>query len=691
MTAYKTFTNDQLQELFSQFLIDSWSYSKVSTFARNEKAFEMVYIYNMKAKSSASTIAGQAYHAALEMFFRSLKAKKELDLPTLEQIAFEEIASLDANKWKLGKTTPTIEECQKKATQTASNLLKNFMGEIATYLDEIEEIIDVELYCDEFLTINGVEIPLPCHGKIDLVVRTKDGKIAIVDHKSKSAYTSEEEMTLAIGTQAITYIKLFEAKTMIKVDEVWFVENKHSKNSDKSNQLSLFKLTADENARKLYEALLYEPLRRMLQATHDPDYVYLINDSDNFIDKAEIYDFWAKTMISEVEDFNVPETKKEIISQRLKKVRDASSPAVSPTVIKTFRESASKFIQYDLSNKNMTSSEKIEHVLRSFGTIVKVAHIFDGYSSNTFLIEVSAGTKIASIYGKRLDIANALDVANVRISNQMVVHDGKSYLAIDFSKKREKDLIFDPAALVGKQIPLGKDNFGNTIIWDFENQNTPHALVCGAAGSGKSVLIRSTFEYAKLAGVDNVVIFDPKFEFKALAGEKIDVINDIEDIEAYMGLLVEEMNQRVKNGIAKLTLVIFDEFADAVANSRKGNDLKIYENQQIGTYKNGLPKMQKVCVGEAVSLEDNLRILLQKGRSSGFRVMAATQRASVKVITGDAKVNFSIQICFRVPKETDSRVVLDEPGAEGLAGRGDGLIKSPEYQDTIRFQAFFKP
>lgn len=685
------FTNDQLQELFSQFLIDSWSFSKVSTFARNEKAFEMVYIYNMKAKSSASTIAGQAYHSALEMFFRSLKAKKELDLPTLEQIAFEEINSLDANKWKLGKTTPTIEECQKKATQTASKLLKNFMGEVATYLDEIEEIIEVELYCDEFLTINGVDIPLPCHGKIDLVVRTKNGKIAIVDHKSKSAYTSEEEMTLAIGTQAITYIKLFEAKTMIQVDEVWFVENKHSKNTDNSSQLSLFKLTADENARKLYEALLYEPLRRMLEATHDPDYVYLINDSDNFIDKAEIYDFWAKTMVSEVEDFNVSETKKELVSKRLKKIKDSSSPAVTPSVIKTFREKASNFIQYDLSNKNMTASDKIEHVLRSFGTIVKVAHIFDGYSSNTFLIEVSAGTKIASIYGKRLDIANALDVSNVRISNQMVVHEGKSYLAIDFSKKREKDLIFDSSALEGKKIPLGKDNFGNTIIWDFDNQSTPHAIVCGGTGSGKSVLINSTIEYAKLAGVDNIVIFDPKHEFKQLAGEKIDVINDIEEIEAYMGLLVDEMNLRVKNRINKLTLVIFDEFADAVANSRKGADLKRYEMQQVGVYRNGLAKMQKVFVGEDKALEENMRILLQKGRSSGFRILAATQRASVKVMSGDAKVNFPVQICFKVQKETDSRVVLDEPGAEGLSGKGDGLIKSPEYQDTVRFQAFFKP
>jgi S-DNA-T family DNA segregation ATPase FtsK/SpoIIIE len=117
----------------------------------------------------------------------------------------------------------------------------------------------------------------------------------------------------------------------------------------------------------------------------------------------------------------------------------------------------------------------------------------------------------------------------------------------------------------------------------------------------------------------------------------------------------------------------------------------VYEMATVGIYKNGMPKMKREKVGEIKALEENLRILLQKGRSTGYRIMAATQRASVKVITGDAKVNFPVLICFRVPKEADSRVVLDESGAESLAGRGDGLIKSPEYKSTVRFQAFYKP
>ncbi len=681
MSIYKSYTGNQLEELFSEFLINSWSFSKVSEFSRNEKAFEMKYLYGYNFRSSASTIAGQAYHEALKGYFDAKKQGIELDYTSLEAIAFEEIDEVKANKWKIQKTTPTVEECKLKALKDTNNLLSNFYDELSVY--DIKRVIDVEVYCDEFLTINGVDIPLPCHAKIDLVVETNEGKIAIIDHKSKSVFSSEDELSLSIGKQAVTYINCYESKTGLIIDEVWFIENKISQNRDKSPQLNAFKLTVDKDIRKLYESLLYEPLRRMIQAVNDPDYVYMINDSDNFVDKAELYDFWAKTMIAEVEDFNVAGDKKELIKKRLKKIRDVSISTINPKIIKEFKKNASEFIQYDLSNKNMTSKEKIEHCLRSFSIITNVAFEFDGYSCNTCLLEINPGVKVSSIYGHKMDIANALNVSSVRISKDLIVHEGRSYISIEFEKKREKDLIFDPAELNGQRIPLGKDNFNNTIVWDLNNHSTPHALVCGATGSGKSVSIISTIEYAILSGVEKIVIFDPKHEFKAYS-DKAFVYNDIEDIEKEMKNLVEEMNHLVKQSRVQKTLIIFDEFADAVASSRKGSDLFTY-----GTAISG-KKVVQVKTGELKSLEENLRILLQKGRSVGFRIMAATQRASVKVITGDAKVNFPVQICFRVPKEIDSKVVLDEGGAESLCGLGDGLIKSPEYKDVVRFQAFYK-
>lgn len=699
--AYKYLSPEEQESLFSNYLISSWSYSKVTQFARHEKVFEMNYIFGIQGKRSSTTVAGEAYHHALKFYFLKRKIDETIDIIEMEQSAFDYIDDVQPNIWKLQKTTPTIDECKIKATKTVTALLRNFIAEVATYESDIKEILDVETYCNEFLTINGVDIPLPCHAKIDLIFRTKDDKVVILDHKSKMSYTGEDEAALSIGVQAITYVKCYEAKMGINVDEVWFIENKFSENRDKSAQLQAFKIALDSDTRSLYEALLYEPLKKMIQATSDPDYTYLINDSDNFVDKAELYDFWARTMISEIEDFNVEESKKALVSKRLKKIRDASINIINPKVIKEFKANASKFIQYDLSNKNMTQDEKIEYVLRSFGTIVKVAHKLEGYSSDTYLLEVSAGVKITSIHSHRLDIANALDVPKVRLSQDLIVYNGKSYLAVEVSKERTSDLMFDAKELSGLRIPIGKDNYQKTIVWDLNNHSTPHILICGATGSGKSVSIRSTVEYAKLAGIHNIVIFDPKYEFMELRGNSAEVYNEIEEIEERMRTLVEDMNELVKTGKKRITLVVFDEFADALAQSKSGKGLEVKEMVQVGNYapkkgmmgmmEPGAPKMQLQTTGELKSLEENLKILVQKGRACGFRVIAATQRASVKVITGDTKVNFPVQICFRVPKEADSRVVIDESGAEALSGRGDGLMKSPEYTDVVRFQSFYKP
>jgi len=682
MNKYKNISQEDKEALLSNYLIDSWSYSKVRTFAGNEKALEMQYVYYCYGKSSSTTIAGQAYHAALNLYFQNIKEGVATDLVSLEKIAFDYIDNIRADWWKLQKTTPTVEECKISSTKTVSQLLNNFLSQIEIYTDEIKEVISSELHLTSWLTINGVDIPMPCHLVIDLPIRTNDDKLVIIDHKSKAKFTDEKELKFTSGKQAITYVLGYEEETGQKVDEVWIIENKPSQNKDKSPQLIRTKIIMNADTRRLYESLLYEPLKKMIEAVGNPDYVYMINDNDNLTDKAEIYDFWARTMIAEVEDFNIPENKKPLIRERMRKIRDASLSSITPTTIRNFKTYTEQFIPYDFSNKNMTNQEKIEHILRSFGIVAKVQHIFDGYSSASYLLEINAGVQISSIQRYRLDIANALNVSNVRINKDLFVYEGKSYLVIESGKKATAILAWDKSKLEGNKIPIGVDNFGQLVYWDISNNSTPHMLICGATGSGKSVCLKSTIEYALLNGFNDIYIFDPKHEFREYSSNHgVTVVNDIAEIETQMALLVLDMQERVRTQSIKKTLVIFDEFADAVANSRKGNALKNYGVDMSG---------KKVLIDVDKSLEENLRILLQKGRSSGFRIIAATQRASTKVITGDAKVNFPVQICFRVPKDIDSMVVIDEPGAEALNGRGDGLIKSPEYMNVIRFQGFYK-
>lgn len=231
-----------------------------------KKVFEKENIYHERGKRSASSVAGNAYHSALNHYFYFKKHGERIplnyqklndleveeseaiiehfetvkntqyDLVDLEKIAFDYIDFVEPSKWKLQKTTPSIADCQQSASKNVTVLISNFFKEKAVYEDEIDEVLDVEVRFEEFVTINGVDIPLPCHGQIDLVVKTKDGKIVVIDHKSKKIFTDDKEISFSNGQQGITYAVGYETFKGVKVDEVWFIENKWSKNRDGSTQ-----------------------------------------------------------------------------------------------------------------------------------------------------------------------------------------------------------------------------------------------------------------------------------------------------------------------------------------------------------------------------------------------------------------------------------------------------------------------
>lgn len=693
MNKYSNYTPDEMENLLSGYLIDSWSYSKVNTFARNEKQFEKSFVYLEPDKRSITSIAGNAYHEALKVFFLGFnEGAKVPDLVELTQVAYDYIETdVQPHMWKLTDKYSTVDLAVAQCLNIVNALLANFCAEYEIYTKDIKKVLSVEVKEDAWVVCNGVDIPLPLHYIADLIIQTNNDKVVIIDHKSKGSYTDDEEVALVHGQQAITYVLGYEQSVdpgKRHVDEVWFVENKYSKNKNGDAQLRLHRFIMDEDSRKLHEYYLYQPLRRMIEAVGDPDYIYTINPSDTLADKAELYEFSARTLIAEVDDFEyIPEHKKPLIAKRQRKIKDSSIAMLSPKVIRNFRKNAASFITFDYTHSNMTNKEKIEHKFRTFGKQVQVAHEIEGYSCNTYLCDVAAGIQIASLANYAKDIAYALDVPSVRIAKDLVLHDGHSYLSIEVSKKREKTLEWDASLLQGHRIPLGRNNFDELVVWDWDNHSTPHMLVCGATGSGKSVLIRSTIAYALLANV-RVIVMDPKYEFSSLSNQ-CEVHQDISDIEDRMKELVAEM-QGLKGSFGGMTLIVFDEFADAVQSARSGKELDIREEKVVGEYKDGREKKEMVVTGREKSLEENLRMLLQKGRSLGYRIIAATQRASAKVITGDAKVNFPCLCCFRVPKALDSKVVIDEDGAQALTGYGDGLFKSPEYMDQlIRFQGFY--
>ena len=674
MNRYAELAGDALTEHLSNYLIDSWSYSGVSTFARNEKAFEMQYVYREKARNSLSSIVGNAYHAALKQYFSAWAGEGDkANAVNLTKWAYDYLDGVPANSWKLGTKTPTVESAIDAATKRINKLIESFCGELDTYTEKIAEILSVEVKDEAWVTVNGVDIPLPCHAVIDLVVALKDGRTVIIDHKSKSSYTDEGEIALVHGQQAITYVKVWEAlHPSLPVDEVWFIENKDSKNSDGSAQLHKNVIKMDADGRRLFEALLYEPLRRMLEAVSEPDYIYTINTADNLVDKAELYEFWARTQTCEAVDFEyVPTAKLGLLEKRQRKIKDSSiDSGITPKVIAEFRRNAASFITFDYTHSDMNNSEKIEHIMRTFNLKVRVAHVVEGFSCDTYLLEMGAGVDPLSVFRYKMSIASALDAERVRIQGEpLIKYEGKTYVGVEVNRDEREFIEWDKKYVEGTKIPLGLDNFRRPVVWDIDKQSTPHVLVCGSTGSGKSVELMVIVRGAIEAGVQDITILDPKYEFADMVlPDSVRVLSDIADIEQALADMVVDMNDRVKNRVKKLSLVIFDEFADANDQSRKGKQLADGEK----------------------SLIENFKMLLQKGRSSGFRFVAATQRASVQTIPGDIKVNLPVQICFNVPKGLDSKVVLDTEGAEALADKGDGIIRSPEYRGgLIRFQAFY--
>jgi len=665
-------------------LIDHWSHSMVQTYQRNPLAFCRSYIAQIKDwKSSPSSLIGTGYDEALQAFFAMFEAGRTITLEEMVQTGMEVVYNTPPNRIKLGANTPTVDSVFQAVAKKLPFVLKSFLEEVDSYTSDMCEILFVNKRFREDVTLNGVEIPIPCVFVPDLVYRKNNGRLAVLDHKAVYAYTQEDAVIYKYAGQATTYLVGIEKRLGESVEEFNFFENKTTLNSSGANrgmaQIRKIPIPLNAENRRMYEAMLYEGVREVYNAAKDPDKVYLANPNDMFIqgeEQAELLNFWIAWQTQEIQDINpaISDEKAALLGKRKRKIMDSSIANIAPEVIRKFKSEANRFINYS-SMEDMTPSQRIESRLMTLGLPVQIAHCLSGYSSETYLMELQNGRRISDIFKFKLDIANALNLESIRIGQKLSIYEGRSFVSVDANRdpSERKPLYWDESNLDKGtlKIPMGFDNFGEKVIWDMANPSTPHMLVCGATGSGKSVHIRSIMESVETLGGWDIEIFDPKYEFR-----RMNSINEIAAIEARMERLVVEMNQAVESGMDELKkLIVFDEFADALAQARKGKELNTYDRQG------------KVN-GRHKSLEENLKLLLQKGRSCGIRIIAATQRASVKVITGDAKANFPVQICFRVPKAIDSRVVLDEDGAESLSGKGDGLFRSPEYNDTVRFQSF---
>ena len=336
----------------------------------------------------------------------------------------------------------------------------------------------------------------------------------------------------------------------------------------------------------------------------------------------------------------------------------------------------------------------LEQVLSDFDIIGKVVAAHVGPTVTQYELEVKSGTKVSRILGLNKEIALALAAKDVRIQAPIP---GKSTIGIDIPNK-----VTTPVSLreVLSAIPkeksdskllavLGKDIMGNPR-W-MEINKTPHLLIAGATGSGKSVCVNSVITTilmrAKPDEVKLVMVDPKKVELSMYNGAPhllAPVVTDPKKASIVLKKIVEEMEHR------------YDLFSDSGTKNIEGYNKKIEKANEGEANLKKLPyivvlidELADLMLVAAKEVEDSIMRITQMARAAGIHLIVATQRPSTDVITGVVKANIPSRISFAVSSQIDSRTILDMGGAEKLLGKGDMLFLPMGEGTPTRIQGSF--
>lgn len=297
MSKFRLLSNEELENHLNGFLLVSFSYSSVSSFSRNPAEFERNYIYKQRGRISPTFVVGRAYHKALEVYFKAAKEGwEEPSLYDLLAAAKKLIDDTPTEEMRLIDSAPTVDKWLEVAHKKTELLINGFYGERETYNADIAEVLDVEVFCDEWITLLGEDIRLPIHAVVDMRVKTTDGKVVAIDHKQVPSFTKPEKLEISRHKQAILYTHALEAMYGEVIDEVWFMENKSSKNRDGTPQLRKMVIEMTPERRLLYEYLTLPAVNAMIDAVSDINHVYIINAEDTLCEVEELLDFKIKQL-----------------------------------------------------------------------------------------------------------------------------------------------------------------------------------------------------------------------------------------------------------------------------------------------------------------------------------------------------------------------------------------------------------
>jgi S-DNA-T family DNA segregation ATPase FtsK/SpoIIIE len=346
----------------------------------------------------------------------------------------------------------------------------------------------------------------------------------------------------------------------------------------------------------------------------------------------------------------------------------------------------------------------LEKLLAEFDINVRVVAADTGPVVTMFELELAAGVKVSQISTLANDMARALGVGAVRVVAPLP---GKHTIGIEVPNSEKERVRFKSMmglagdAPKGMEIPLflGKDSSGAALVCDLTKM--PHLLIAGTTGSGKSVCINSIVTgimLTKRPDEVKLILIDPKMvemtAFNTIPHLMCPIVTETQmavQILEWATITMDERYEllaeaRVKN-VAEYNSLGAEEIVRRFEPTSEDEDAKIPKRMPYIVII--IDELADLMMTAAKEIEAYIVRLAQKSRAVGIHIVLATQRPQATVVTGLIKSNMPCRVGFRVAAKMDSRIILDQNGAETLLGEGDMLFLKPGSSDLIRAQGTF--
>ncbi len=396
------------------------------------------------------------------------------------------------------------------------------------------------------------------------------------------------------------------------------------------------------------------------------------------------------TSLSDLENMKTPDVKEEVKEE----VVDTGDYVLPPMSILERPKNSKGNSEKDVKD----TAELLISALNDFGVPgCHIVAIHIGPAVTQYELEIKSGTKLTAVTSLNRELALALAAKDIRIEAPIP---GKRTIGIEVPNKTTTSVCVRevlervPSSLSGSKLltVLGKDIMGEPK-W-MEINKTPHLLVAGSTGSGKSVCINSLIVSMLMRSKPDevkLVLIDPKkVELSMYNGVPhllTPVVTDARKANIVLKKIVVEMERR------------YDEFERTGTKNIAGYNALVESKNKDLTDENKLRKMPFIVViideladlmlVAAKEVEDSIMRITQMARAAGIHLIVATQRPSTDVITGVVKANIPSRISFAVSSGIDSRTILDATGAEKLLGKGDMLFLPQGENAPIRIQGTF--